>query len=67
MIFFFVNHITQSFTKLNALIMICFRFLILLFVIFCMTESLTNLMILMMLYFLGAAATATSPDRLDGR
>ena len=44
--FFFVNHITQSFTKLNALIMICFRsVLILLFVIFCMTESLTNLMI----------------------
>ena len=65
--FFFVNHITQSFTKLNALIMICFRSVLIFVFVICMTESLTNLMLLMMLYFLGAAGTATSPDRLDGR
>ena len=65
--FFFVNHITQSFTKLNALIMICFRSVLILLFVICMTESLTNLMLLMMLYFLGATGTATSPDRLDGR
>ena len=47
--------------------MICFRSVLILLFVICMTESLTNLMLLMMLYFLGAAGTATSPDRLDGR